>query len=262
MSNAAAMTKPKAQQATSGFFCWYELMTSDDRAAEAFYRHVVGWDAADAGMPHIRYTLLKVGETAVAGLMTLPPEACVDGAKPGWFAHVAVDDVDASAAQVGELGGKVLKEPTDIPGIGRFACVTDPQGAVFFLFRGNGPMPPRPAPGTPGTFGWHELYADDWKSAFAFYEKLLGWSQRDELDMGPMGKYQIFATSNDMECGATGGMMNAMPGGPKNVWNYYINVEATDAAIERITEKGGTVLNGPMQVPGGSWIAQCLDPRA
>ena len=117
-------------------------------------------------------------------------------------------------------------------------------------------MPPRPAPGTPGTFGWHELYSSDWTAAFAFYEKLFGWSKRDALDMGPMGTYQLFATGSDQDCGATGGMKNAMPGGPKNVWTFYINVEATDAAIDRITEKGGKILNGPMQVPGGSWIAK------
>jgi predicted enzyme related to lactoylglutathione lyase len=262
MNDTALKTKNEdAQTNPTGGFCWYELLTSDDRAAEAFYRHAIGWDAQDAGMPGMRYTLLKVGDTAVAGMMTMPAEACVDGAKPGWLAHVAVADVDAKAAQVTKLGGKVLKEPTDIPGIGRFACVADPQGAVFFLFRGNGPMPPQPAPGTPGTFGWHELYSDDWKAAFAFYEKLFGWSKRDAMDMGPMGTYQLFATNDATECGAIGGMMNAMPGGPRNMWNYYINVDATDAAVSRITDKGGKVINGPMQVPGGSWIAQCVDPQ-
>ncbi len=261
MNDTALKTKSgDAQTRPTGGFCWYELLTPDDRAAEAFYRHAIGWDAQDAGTPGIRYTLLKVDGTPVAGLMTMP-EACVEGAKNGWLAHVAVGDVDAKAAQVEALGGKVYRAPEDIPGIGRFAVAADPMGAVFFLFRGDGPMPPRPAPGTPGTFGWHELYSSDWKAAFAFYEKLFGWSKRDALDMGPMGTYQLFATASDMACDATGGMMNAMPDGPRNVWAFYINVEATDAAINRITEKGGKILNGPMQVPGGSWIAQCVDPQ-
>ena len=76
-------------------FVWYELMTSDAKAAESFYRKVVGWNAQDASQGDMKYTALLAGEAPVAGLMTLPKEACDAGAQPGWLGYIGVDDVDA-----------------------------------------------------------------------------------------------------------------------------------------------------------------------
>jgi predicted enzyme related to lactoylglutathione lyase len=117
--------------------------------------------------------------------------------------------------------------------------------------------PPPLAPGTPGTAGWRELYAGDREASFAFYAKLLGWTKADALDMGPMGVYQLLARNGEV----FGGMMSKPPQVPVPCWVYYFNVDAIDAAVERVKAGGGQVLNGPMQVPGGSWIIQCLDPQ-
>ena len=105
---------------SNGNFVWYDLMSTDAKAAEAFYRGVVGWRMQDAGMPDRSYTILSAGETAVGGLMPLPPEACGAGAKPVWSGYVAVDDVDAFAARVKQAGGAIHHPPDDIPGVGRF----------------------------------------------------------------------------------------------------------------------------------------------
>jgi predicted enzyme related to lactoylglutathione lyase len=179
MSMSESVQKNSAQEtAMANNFCWYELMASDGPAAEAYYSHVIGWGTTDAGMPNMRYTLLLAGERPVGGCMTLPQEACVQGAKPGWIGHIGVNDVDAFARRVKAEGGSILREPEDIPGVGRFAVAADPQGAVFFLFQGNGEMPAPLPPGTPGTVGWHELYAEnDWEKSFAFYSKLFGWTK-------------------------------------------------------------------------------------
>src|SRR5258708_12926854 len=131
-----------------GSFVWYELMTTDAAAAETFYKSVIGWNAQDAGYLDFRYTLLSVGETQVAGLMTLPKEASNAGAKPGWMGYVAVDDVDDYAARFTKAGGTVHRAPADIPRVGRFAVVADPQGAVIVLFKATGPSPPA-SPNTP-----------------------------------------------------------------------------------------------------------------
>src|SRR4051794_10115106 len=147
-----------AMASSQGSFVWYELMTTDAAAAETFYKGVIGWNAHDAGFPDFHYTLLSAGSTQVAGLMTLPQEACDAGAKPGWMGYVAVDDVDDHAARFTEAGGAVHRAPADIPGVGRFAVVADPQGAVIVLFKGNGTSPPASAK-TPGYPGWRELYA-------------------------------------------------------------------------------------------------------
>jgi predicted enzyme related to lactoylglutathione lyase len=247
---------------SKGKFVWYELMTTDVKAAEAFYRHVVGWGARDAGMPE-PYTLLLVGEgdkaSQVAGLMKLPPEAAAAGAPPHWTGYVAVDDVDAGARHFNEAGGKTYVAPTDIPGIGRFAILSDPQGAAIALFKGasDDPPPNAPAPGTPGTVGWHELHAGDGKTAFEFYAAQFGWTKGEAMDMGPNGVYQIFLIQGEQ----AGGIMTKMPEMPVPAWGFYFNVDAIDAAVARVKERGGQVINGPMEVPGGQWIINGIDPQ-
>src|SRR6185295_15761500 len=96
------------------------------------------------GQAGMAYTLLTTGGIPVAGLMTLPAEACAAGAKPGWTGYVGVDDVDAYAGRVSKAGGAIHVPPTDIPNVGRFAMVADPQGTVFCLFQPLGDMQ-RPA---------------------------------------------------------------------------------------------------------------------
>ncbi|HYG90744.1 MAG TPA: VOC family protein [Azospirillum sp.] len=244
-----------------GTFVWYELMTTDMKAAEDFYRGVIGWAARDSGVPDVSYTLFTMGERPVGGVMMLPESAREAGARPGWLGYVAVEDVDASAAKVMEAGGTVHRAPGDIPGVGRFAFVGDPQGAVFALFRGIGEAPPPVAPGTPGHAGWHELYAADWPTTFNFYAALFGWVKADAIDMGPMGTYQLIARGGEGGGSAFGGMMTKPDTVPVPFWNYYFNVEAIDSAVVRVIAGGGQIINGPYQVPGGSWIIQGLDPQ-
>ncbi len=237
-------------------FFWYEVMTTDPKAAETFYRAVVGWDTQDAGAGG--YTLFTVAGRGVAGLMAIPEDARQAGVPPVWMGYIHVEDVDDMAARIAQEGGKLHKGPIDVPGVIRFAVVSDPQGAGFLIAKPMYAAPPPPPAGTPGTVGWHELYAGEWKSAFSFYEKLFGWTRADAHDMGPMGTYQLFATGG----APVGGMMTKPPhiAAPPH-WAYYINVAAIDAAAARITTAGGAILNGPMQVPGGQWIVQAVDPQ-
>jgi len=239
-------------------FVWYELMTTDAKAAESFYRKVVGWNVQDASQGDMKYTALLAGEAPVAGLMTLPKEACDAGARPGWLGYVGVDDVDAYAGRVTKAGGKIHVPPTDIPNVGRFAMVADPQGVTFNLFKPSADMS-RPAadPAKPGIVGWHELLAVDGDKAFDFYAGLFGWTKAEAIDMGAMGRYQLFAAGG----APIGGMMTKPAGVPAPFWTYYFQVDGIGAAMERLKAGGGTVINGPMEVPGGSWIVQGLDPQ-
>ena len=241
-------------------FIWYELMTSDQKAAEAFYHAVVGWEMADAGQPDMRYTVASSGARGVGGVMTLPAEACEAGAKPGWIGYIGVADADAAAKRIAESGGSIQRPPADIPNVGRFAVVADPGGAAFMLLT---PLPreqepPLVEPATPGHVGWHELYAGNGQeAAFAFYSGHFGWTTIEMLDMGPMGKYRIFGAGG----APIGGMMDKPADAPLPAWTFYFNVDGIDAAMERIQTHGGRVLMGPQQVPGGSWIVQALDPQ-
>ena len=233
-------------------------MTTDMEAAKRFYGKVVGWGTQDMPQPGMQYTLFAVGETPAAGLMNLPDDAKKMGAPPSWIGYVGVDDVDASAKQAERLGGSVHVPPRDIPNIGRFAVIADPQGATISLFKGTNPEPPKPAaPGTPGHAGWHELLAADREKAFTFYSELFGWQKADAIDMGAMGKYQIFSAGGQ----PIGGIFNKPATVPAPFWNYYFNVATIEPAAERVKAAGGKIINGPMEVPGGNWIAQGTDPQ-
>lgn len=241
-----------------GQFVWYELMTSDTAAAEAFYRSVVGWSIKDAGMPGMAYSLLSAGDKSVGGIMALPAEVSASGVPPHWAGYIWVSDVDAYVAKVVAAGGKVCRAADDIPGVGRFAVMGDPDGATFILFTDASGSNAAPAPpNTPGHVGWHELYAGDGASAMAFYGALFGWTQEQAMDMGPMGTYYIFAINGV----PSGGMMTRPPAVPVAHWGYYVNVATLDAAVERVHAGGGKVLMGPHEVPGGAWIVNCMDPQ-
>jgi uncharacterized protein len=240
-----------------GTFVWYELMTTDMKGAEAFYPAVFGWSAADSGMEGMKYTLFSSGDARVAGLMDIPPEAAAMNVPPNWTGYIATDDVDATARKIKELGGSVLREPDEIPGIGRFAVVADPYGAVFCIFKGAGEPPPMPAPNTPGLISWRELHAGDGPGAFEFYSEIFGWTKGEAMDMGPMGVYQIYGKNGT----DFGGIMTKTADMPVSCWIYYVQVEDIDAAHKRIGDNGGKVLFGPQEVPGGIWIVQFLDPQ-
>ncbi|MFQ5560076.1 MAG: VOC family protein [Nitrospinota bacterium] len=119
----------KEERLKHGAFGWYELMTTDHEAAVQFYTDLFGWETEDYPMEGMKYTVLKVNGEQVGGIMPQPPE-CKD--MPScWGAYVTVDDVDETASQVEKLGGKILRPPADIPKIGRFCVLQDPQGATI-----------------------------------------------------------------------------------------------------------------------------------
>jgi uncharacterized protein len=252
------MEAQQKEAQVEGKFFWYDVMTTDINAAQKFYGDVVGWGAEDSGTPGAHYTLFTVNDQGVAGLMPIPDDARKAGARPSWMGYIAVDDVDEAAARLQQEGGKVHRPPTEVPGVIRFCIVSDPQGAAFIIAKGLlHEAPPELPVGTSGTVGWRELYAADWKSVFPFYESMFGWTKAEAIDMGPMGTYQLFATGN----GPVGGMMTKPDMIPLPYWGYYFNVPGIDSAATRVNAGGGKVMNGPMQVPGGQWIVQCLDPQ-
>ena len=239
-----------------GKFVWYEYLGPDLGAAVNFYSQVVGWTARDGGMPGMAYWMLGVGPNFVAGVAALSDEMKAMGIPPCWSGYVWVDDVDAAVQQAVAAGGALNRAPMDIPGVGRFAVIADPQGAVILLFRDRDGNPSAPlAPSTPGAVGWRELYTGDAAAALAFYSGLLGWKPAGEIDMGPMGAYRLFESAP----GEMGGMFKP-PGPPAAYWLYFFTVEAMDAAVASAIAGGGKILTAPEQVPGGAWAARIRDP--
>jgi len=119
---------------THGAISWSELVTPDVEAAKAFYAELFGWDLDTAPMEGTDYTVVKVAGKAVGGMMKTPPNM-PPGVPPHWGLYITVEDVQATVAKIQELGGSVWVPPTDIPKVGTFAVVADPQGAVFSVIR-------------------------------------------------------------------------------------------------------------------------------
>ena len=244
-------------------FFWYELMTPDVAASRDFYGHVIGWTFAEMGGGGDQpYTIISAGDRPVGGLFGLTDEMRAGGARPAWIGYIHADDVDAKVKEIEAAGGTLHMPARDVPGAGRIAMLADPGGAPFYIMNprpteGAGPLDPI-APTTPGAFSWHELYAGQGQAAaFDFYSKLFGWESMMEMDMGPMGIYRLFGADGVQ----LGGLMDKPENIPASFWGFYTTVEAIDPAVERLKEKGGQVLMGPHEVPGGSWIVQAMDPQ-
>jgi predicted enzyme related to lactoylglutathione lyase len=237
---------------------WYELMTTDMKAAETFYRDVIGWKTAPfegAGRP---YTQFNRGgdDSGVAGVMTKPAEV---KAPPFWAMYVAVPDLEDAAAKITRLGGTAHTEVIEIPGVGRLQMMMDPQRAAFYIIEPSREESRPEGAAEMGDASWHELMTTDMPAAMKFYQEVFGWQPGDSMDMGEMGAYQMFNRPHGM----IGGMMNKPPqmaNVPPN-WQIYFRVPDVHAAAERITANGGTILNGPMEVPGGDWVVNAMDPQ-
>jgi predicted enzyme related to lactoylglutathione lyase len=235
-----------------GRFIWHELLTTDTAAAAAFYPRVVPWRTQPSSMPG--YTIWMAGQSQVGGLMALPSDAA--GTPPHWLIYIGTPNVDATAEHAQRLGARVVKAASDIPNVGRFAVLADPQGATFALYTPGPSGGAVPAPG-PGIFSWHELATTDVAGALRFYGELFGWTKGAGHDMGAMGVYQIFERFGSM----IGGMCNVQGPATPPSWLSYVQVADSTRAVAAAKSAGGRLLHGPVEVPGGSWIALFIDPQ-
>lgn len=247
-----------APAVTRGRFAWHELMTPDPDAAIRFYRQVVGWDIEQfPGMPD--YRMWTSGGKQRGGVMRQSEEERRRGLAPHWLMYVAVPDIDATIRQAESLAGRVRVPAKSVPGVGRYAILADPQGIAFSLY-----TPESPRPGSDeaeiGDFSWHELAAPDPNSAWSFYQALFGWEKSGAMDMGPDGTYQMFRRGGGkIDLGAFYKRPADKPG--TAAWLMYAYVRDADRAAELVTQLGGRVQSGPMDVPGSGRIATCVDPQ-
>ncbi len=242
-----------------GRFIWYDLMTTDRTAAKSFYNQLIGWGTRPVEGGDMPYTMWTAGNNPVGGVMDLPEGAKHAGAPPHWVAYVAVADVRAVCDRAAELGGAVLHPATDIEQAGCFAILEDPQGAPFAVYASDSLSSDQPGESGPGEFSWHELATTDFEAGSAFYFDLFGWQSKEDLDMGGGWMYRTYGRPGGPALGGMFTRSDEMPGPP--MWLYAITVDDLDGAMTRLEELGGTLLNGPMEVPGGGRIAQCVDPQ-
>jgi uncharacterized protein len=250
-----------------GDFIWYELMTTDATGAREFYSAVVGWNIEEKSDSPMDYRMISAAGGPVAGLMPLTPEMQAGGARSLWTGYIMVDDTDRVAADIKAAGGSIHMQPFDIPEAGRAAFVADPQGAMFYILK------PKPTADNPdgesksfaamepmiGHCAWNELSSTDPEASKAFYRKLFGWVKDGEMDMGPLGKYEFWKDAEGRF--GLGAVMPKMAEMPIPMWTYYFRVPDIDAAVATITEKGGCVLQEPIEIPGGDFSMVGMDPQ-
>ena len=236
---------------------WYELMTTDMKAAETFYTKVVGWTSAPfEGTPEPYSIFGRSAEAPVAGVLKTPEGV---NAPPFWAMYVGVPKLEEARDRITRLGGGEGSPVIEVPKVGRMQLMKDPQGAVFYIFEPASTEQPPEAAAEVGEGSWHELMTTDAPAAMKFYSEIFGWQPSETLDMGPMGKYHMFNRPHGM----IGGMMNKPPemaNVPPN-WQIYFRVPDINTAVERIKQNGGQILNGPMEVPGGDMVLNAMDPQ-
>jgi predicted enzyme related to lactoylglutathione lyase len=245
-------------------FIWYELITPDPAGAKAFYDAVVGWDIQSTSDFPNDYRMIGRSDGKFAGgVLPLSDEMRQHGARPMWLGYLHAHDVDQAVAAIERDGGKALMPAFDTPGVGRIAMIADPEGAPVYLMT---PTPSMDDPDAksdvfsvdqPQHVRWNELWTSDPAAAVQFYTRHFGWVQNGDMDMGEMGKYQFIEHDGVM----IGAIMPRMPDMPQSMWNFYIGVDDIDRAAEAVKAGGGQVVNGPMEIPGGEYALNAVDPQ-
>ncbi|HET9658923.1 MAG TPA: VOC family protein [Thermomicrobiales bacterium] len=234
---------------------WDELHTPDRAKAEAFYNALFGWTSTPVEMgPDYTYHLLNRadnGQMFGGSHQQGPDEA---GQPAFWLVSLGTNDVDKVTAKASELGATVIMEPADIPGTGRFALLTDPQGATFSaLSYADGGTAPDRGQG-PGDIVWHQLMTGDPDASIAFYSSLFGFDSK-QADMGEL-KAPIFEQNGEMFADI---MAKPKPDAP-DTWIFYVEVKDAMETVQLAMQSGGRVIAPPMPLPPIGTIAWLADP--
>jgi uncharacterized protein len=231
-----------------GTFSWAELVTTDADSAKAFYTALLGWDYDDQPVgDDAVYSMAARDGKQVAALYT---DA---GQPPHWNSYVTVASADEAAARATESGGSVVAEPFEVMTFGRMAVIADPVGATLCLWE------PREHIGAalvnaPGALTWNDLVTPDPDGAVSYYGALFGWTAEE---IPGAGGYRVIRNGER----SNGGIMPLAPdsGSPPS-WLPYFGHEDVDRVVEEIGGLGGSVFNGPIQVPAGRF-AVLGDPQ-
>jgi predicted enzyme related to lactoylglutathione lyase len=248
---------PTVDSHDPGAFCWPELYTTDQDGSKLFYVRLFGWELRDIPMgPHAVYTIFTLHGRDVAACYGALPDMEQHGIRPHWIAYVWVTSSDETAVKAKAAGGKVIKEPFDVPGVGRMTVLQDPTGATIcgWEARGHGGIGVYQEP---GALQWTELLTDDTDAAAAFYQRVFGW-KRQLWPSPEEPHYHLFMNGG---VGA-GGMTPITPemGTLKPVWVSYFRVTDCDETVAKCSKLGGSISVPAESVPTVGRFAVLIDP--
>lgn len=226
--------------------CWFDMTVREPEPVHAFYRHLLGWEFEDSEW---RYHRATIRGKAVAAISTGEPED-----DSHWNIYLATRDTAATARAVEAAGGKVIKEPHDVPG-GTMAIVADPTGGYFGLWQGDS-FDGSELVNEAGAPCWAEASSKDTKAAGKFFATVFGLEAKR-----PFPKYsyvQLRADGTEV-AGILGYSHEGRPKKGHAAWLVYFQVDDTDAAVRVATENGGTVVEKPEDSPFGR-MAILADP--
>jgi predicted enzyme related to lactoylglutathione lyase len=236
---------PPAPTYLHGKWVWYELVSTDTEKSKSFYSQLLGWQIEPQEMGGMKFDLVKSGGQDIATLT-----AAEGKAKSHWVPFVSVPDVDATVKTVEEQKGKTVKPPADIPNIGRFAIVADPNGVEFAVFKGaNGDQPDPQQPAT-GQFVWNEYLTKNKKqhaAALAFYPATIGYTA-SQMQMGEGKKKMAYDMLSFGEA-PRAGVQAAKPTSLGGQWLPWVVVDDTDAMVALAKQLKGKIVVKAHDIP-------------
>ena len=228
----------------AGTPCWVDVSVDDVPKAIAFYQALFGWDIPLGGPEVGGYSIAHQDGRIVAAV---GPKMGPPGAPSVWTTYLATDDVDATAAKIKGAGGQLLAKPMDVMKEGRMAVAADPAGAVFGLWQGGNTTGIGVA-NEPNTLSWNEHMSADFDGSKAFYQAVFGYTYQD---MSGDGLKYAMPMVDGHEVGGIGEYPEGTPAGTPAAWGAYFAVTDTDAAVAKVAELGGSVVQPIRDSPYG-----------
>jgi predicted enzyme related to lactoylglutathione lyase len=244
---------PKRDAAPIGAPCWVDLFTSDPDKSRAFYGELFGWTAEEPNEEFGGYFNFSKDGVLVAGCMRNDGSA---GTPDAWSVYLTTDDAKATIDEAKANGGQVMVEAMDVGDLGTMGVVTDAGQAVIGLWqpglhKGFG------VHGEPRTPTWFELHTRDYDASVKFYQNVFKWNTHVVGD-APEFRYTTLGAGD----GQLAGIMDAssfLPDGVPAHWSVYFGAVDTDAALAKIVDLGGSVVQPAEDTPYGR-LAQAADP--
>lgn len=232
---------------------WVDVLSSDPDKAKDFYAGLFGWTVEESGPEFGNYVNFRSDGHLVAGMVHNTGDM---GSPDVWTTYLSTGDAEATARAVTDAGGQIVTPAMKVGDLGSMAVLADPAGGIFGVWQ-----PGRHTGFTkynePGSVTWDEHHSKDFAATTAFYQKVFGWQVEK---MSDTDEFRYF--NGQLDGQSVAGLMDSASFLPPEVpshWAVYFSVQDADAAIDRVTELGGSVLRPAEDTPFGR-IADVADP--